>query len=340
VCVGTNPDDADHPIVTVESPLEMVATRDPRTRQVTAALRLYGGNPYNGVPAQGSDRATLYLPGVTHWLVNDDGQWVDEIDPDFHGLPVVPVVPFVNRHRVTRRRLAITEGVSEMWDVIPLADSAARALTNAQLAQETLAAPQRGVLGATKGDFVDQDGQPLSVWESYFGSVWAMANPNAKTFQFDSADLSNFEVMLNTYARQASGVTGLPIEYFGLNTQNAPSAEGQRAGETRLIKKSERRQVTFGDSWEAVQRLVLRFTGRYSDDARGIETVWRDAGTPTRAQAADATVKMFAAGLTDWETAQEDLGRTPEQIEQMRSRRDSDLSVGVAAGVQSALTLP
>jgi hypothetical protein len=68
-----------------------------------------------------------------------------------------------------------------------------------------------------------------------------------------------------------------------------------------------------------------------------METVWRDAGTPTLGMVADAVVKEYAAGLTDWETAQEDLGRTPAQIEQMRRRRESDLSVAVGAGVQAAL---
>jgi hypothetical protein len=335
VCVGTNPEDAEHPIVTVESPQEMYAARDPRTHRVTAALRLYGGNPI--IPGQ-DDRATLYLPNVTRWLIMDNGRWVDEVDPDVHNLGSPPVVPFVNRYRATRRTVSVVEGVSEMWDVIPIADSAARAITNAQLAQETHAVPQRGVLGATKGDFVDSNGQPLSTWDAYFGGVWAMGNPNAKTFQFDSSDMSNFETIVNMYARVAAGVTSLPIEYFGLNTQNAPSAEGQRAGEFKLIKKAERRQVSFGHSWESVQRLVLRFRdGVWDPDARSMESVWRDAGTPTLGMVADAVVKQYAANLTDWETAQEDLGRTPAQIEQMKRRRESDLAVAVGAGVQSAL---
>jgi hypothetical protein len=51
--------------VTVESPMQMYAARDPRTRQVTAALRLYG--PSAIVPQD--TRATLYLPNVTRWLI-------------------------------------------------------------------------------------------------------------------------------------------------------------------------------------------------------------------------------------------------------------------------------
>jgi hypothetical protein len=334
VCVGTNRVDRDFPLITVESPMEMVTLRDPATRQVTAALRLYSSQtaPEQMVTTPGM-RATLYLPNSTHWLVSTESGWEDFEDPDFHNVGLPPVVPLVNRQRATRRRFASIEGVSEMSDVIPIAESASRALTNAQLAQETTAVPHRAVLGATKSDFYGADGKPLPAWESYFGAITAMTNPAAKMEQFDSADMSNWQTMLNLYARAASGVAHMPLEYFGLNTDNAPSAEGQRAGETRLIKKAERRQVAFGHAWESVMRLVLRFQNGESDPvSRGLETMWRDAGTPTQAQAADATVKKYQAGLVDWETAQEDLGRTPAQIEQMRKRRLADARTDLGFG--------
>lgn len=334
VCVGSNPEDPDFPLISVESPAEMIAVRDPRTRRVTAALRLYSSSTQRGV----DDRATLYLPNRTRWLRLEGGEWVDEFDPDEHNLGAVPVVALVNRNRATRLRDSIVEGVSEMADIIPIADSASRAVTNTQLAQETVAVPQRAVLGATRGDFVDGDGNPLTAWQSYFGAVWALANPEAKPFQFDAADLKNFETVVNMYARLASGVAGLPIEYFGLNTQNPPSADGQRAGETRLIKKAERRQVTFGHAWESVQRLVLRFRdGDWSADARKMETIWRDAGTPTVAQVTDAVVKRFQVGLIDWETAQERLGESPEAIQVMKQRRDADNEAALGLGVQAAV---
>lgn len=340
ICVGTNDEDRDYPLITVESPKEMIAVRDPRTRRVTSALRLYGETSATGTVID--NRATLYLPNETRWLILDNGEWVDEYDPDVHNLGTPPVVPMVNRLRSTRKFTnSIVEGVSEMADIIPISDSASRAVTNAQLAQETMAAPQRAVLGATKGDFVDADGNTLSAWESYFGSVWAIANKDAKTAQFDPADLSNFENIVNMYARLASGVTSLPIEYFGLNTQNPPSADGQRAGETRLIKNAERKQVGFGHSWEAVQRLVLRFRdGDWDPGARQMETIWRDAGTPTIAQVTDAIVKRYQVGLIDWETAEERLGETPAAIAEMKARRETDQAQALGFGVQAAVNQP
>lgn len=333
VCIGTNERDRQYPLITVESPREMIALRDPRTHRVTAALRSY--DPEDGT---GEDqRVTLYMPNYTRWLVRERGRWVDEFEVDRHNLGSVPVVPLVNRNRATRRVRAdsILEGVSEMADVIPLADSASRAITNAQLLQETMVAPARGVLGATKGDFIDQNGNQLSAWDTYFGSVWALSNKDAKTFQFDAADMKNIETIVNVYARLASGVTSLPVEYFGLNTENPPSADGQRAGETRLIKNAERKQTSFGHSWESVMRFVRRFRdGSWDVDDTKIETIWRDAGTPTIAQVTDAITKRYQVGLIDWETAQERMGESPTAIEQMKTRRQSDFESSITAGVQ------
>lgn len=331
-CVGTNAVDPEYPIITVESPLEMIADRDPRTHHITAALRLYDDGDRRDA------RATLYLPDVTRWLILVNGNWVDEVEPDVHMLGTPPVVALPNRNRATRRTGAIVEGISEMEDVIDIADSAARNLTNAQLAQETVAAPQKVAIGISKGDFVGSDGRTLPVWESYFGSVWATENSGAKISQLPAADMNNFALMMQVYARAASGVTSLPVEYFGVETQNPPSADGQRAGETRLIKKAERKQVSLGHGWESVMRLVKRFkTGEWDVDARRLETLWRDAGTPTRAQVTDAIVKEYQAGTIDWETAQEEMGRTPETIKRMKQRRVADSALSLGYAVESVI---
>lgn len=347
VCVGTNEEDKEFPLITVESPMEMVAIRDPRTHKVTAALRLYGSysntdqfGAYTNTAELMDDRATLYLPNKTMWLVNHDGEWVNEYDPDVHDLGVVPVVPFVNRNRATRVTWSISEGVSEMVDLIPIADSASRAITNLQLATEVVAVPQKYALGVSKGDFVDADGNPMPAWQAYFGSVWASASKktDAEIGQLPGADLTNFETAINMYSRLASGISSLPIEYFGLETVNAPTAEGQRAGETRLIKRAERKQTAAGNSWEAMNNLVLRFRdGDWSDDARRMETLWRDAGTPTQAQVTDAVTKEYQSGLSDWETAQENLGRSPETIARMKKRRQADADLAAGFGVQAVV---
>ena len=326
VCIGANAQNPKRPIVSIESPREMVVKRDPRDRSVMAALRLYDND----------ERATLYLPNVTRWLVKTTSGWRDEFEPNQHNLGIVPVVPFINGDRPTRRP-GKPVGVSDMDAIIPIADAASRALTNLQIAQETMAVPQRAVLGASKEDFMDKDGNVLPAWQTYFSSVWAHGNKDVKVEQFDAAPMKNFDDLYTTYAKAASSVTPLEVEAFGLVTDSPPSAESRRAAEADLIKHTERKQTLFGHAWERVMEIALLLSGTAVNGR--IEAQWRDAGTPTKAQTTDAVVKQFQVHLTDWETAQEDLGRSPDQIEQMKARRLNDEAlrsgVTIANGVEA-----
>lgn len=311
ICVGANEDDEATPLVTVESPFELVHEMDARRRQVSAALRLYAVK--EGRPTLG----TLYLPDATVWLSWDGsmGRWVD-VDRDDHRMGVVPVVPVVNRARASNRA-----GVSEMKDVIPLTDAAARSLTNLQLAQETHSVPQRFVLGAAAGDFVDQHGQPLTKWEAYFSSVWTLANEQAKVGQLPSADLKNLTDTIDHYARLASGVSALPPNYFGLAADDAASADAIRSREARLVKRCERKQTAWSGSWEQAMRLVLYVaSGEESVEARRLQTLWRDPATPTRAQQADAVVKLTTAGILPREGAWDDLKYSPARQDRLREQ--------------------
>lgn len=320
ICVGSNEASPETPLVTVESPTEMTHAIDPRTRRVTSALRLYGESK-----TKRGRLATLYLPEQTIWLEHDGRRWQDQ-DRDPHGLGDVPVVPLLNRPRTAARL-----GTSEMADVISLTDACARALTNAQVAAESMAVPQRGVLGATKGDFVDENGQPLTAWQAYFGAVWALGNENAKTFQFDAANLSNFETIVHLYARLVSSVTGLPPVHFGFGTTNPPSADAIRSSESRLVKRCERKHRTLSGGWEHGMRLVRRFTSDGESDPRfdALETLWRDPSTPTEAQKADAVTKLVQIGVLPIEAAWEELGYSSQRIARLKQMRqnqtDSDL---------------
>ena len=323
-CIGSNEADPKAPLITVESPRQIITDRDPRTGQIRAAVRRY--DVVNGQ----ATAATLYLPNETKWLTLDSGQWVVD-DVDEHGLGVVPVVPSFRRRRSAIPQGRTMQGVSAMEDVIPITDAAARNLTNAQLAQETHAVPARGVIGATKGDFMDESGQPLPQWAAYFGSVWALQNKDAKTFQFDSSDMANFERMTDLYARLASGVSALPPNYFGLAADDAASADAIRSREARHVKVAERDQVTLGNGDEEALRIAMRIRdGAWDPDLRHIETLWYDAGTPTVASRADAVVKMHqatdAAGrsLLPAEMAYEELGWSPEKIRRALELREAE----------------
>jgi hypothetical protein len=197
---------------------------------------------------------------------------------------------------LNRRETGVFTGESEMSDIIPLTDAACRTLTNAGVAMETHAVPQKYVLGMSKGDFVDSDGNQIPAWESYFGAIWAHQKETAKVGQFTASDMKNFETMINLYAQQASGLTGLPMRYFGQNTANPPSADGIRADESRLIRSAELQCTDEGDQLGWVFALSERFrTGEWIDGSR-VKVDYFDPATPTISAMADAAVKVRQAG--------------------------------------------
>lgn len=332
ITVSTNEEDVEFPLIHVESPTEMSHITDQRKRRLSSLFRSY--NPVDGRDTS----ATLYLPDETYWLERDGfNDWYIG-DYDAHGIGRVPGVAMINRPRTHDIADMKTPGRSQMTDIIPIVDAAARALTNAQVAQETHAVPQRGVLGVTKGDFTDEQGNPIPAWEAYFGAVWALGNKDAKTFQFDSSDMKNFETIVNLYARQASGVSGLPANYFGLAADDAASDAAIRSRETQVVKFAEREQENFGGDIRDVAQIVDRFkTGDWDPDLRKLEVVWQDAGTPTRGQLVDAAVKLKEQDVFTREDVWEEMNLSPARIELLRERFEKRDELLMQGGVNDLL---
>lgn len=307
VSVGTNEDDPDHPLITVEPPRQMACTVDQRRRRMIGAVREYRD-------WDGTQRRTLYLPDTTVWLSHDVKGWTVD-DRDDHNLGRVPVVLFLNR-----RRLGDWWGTSEMADVIPLTDAAVRTLTNLQVASESHAVPTRYALGIAQGDFVDsKTGEPLPVWETYFTSFMATKNKDATIGQLSASDLKNFHETTNHYAQLVSSVTGLPLRYFAQSTVN-PAAEGAiRAEETRWVKNAERQQVSTGDGLGWIAALYERFrTGEWIDGNR-IKVEWHDAGTPTFPQKVDGVSKLNGGKpVLSREGSWDELGWDPKRKDRER----------------------
>lgn len=325
VTVASGESSEDPPVITVESARSMAVTIDPGTRKIASAARVFERDE-TGQPSG----VVLYLPGKNITYQKKSGSW-STANTDTFALEEVAVVPLINRARVADRH-----GVTEMRDVMGLADAACRSLTNLQAAQELLAVPQRYVLGATQTDFVDQDGKPIPAWEAYIGRFLALGNQEAKIGQLPGADLRNFTEVINHYAKLVASVTGLPSHFLGMTTENPASADAIRSAEARLVKRAERRARAFGEGWERVMRLALRFVGDDDTAARRLETVWRDPSTPTYAAKADAVVKLYTAGLLPQEAAWEQMGWSPEYRRHLRSLSSSDPAERYLEALQSS----
>lgn len=333
VIVGANEADEATPIVTAESALEVHAERDPRTRQVVAAIKRWD-EPTAGSGAP-TKMATVYLPDMRCTFEQVKGEWA-EVDRDKHDIGQVLVVPLANRPRL--RHL---NGTSELRAVIPVSDAACKIASDMMVSAEYHAMPRRWATGLSRDDFADENGQPLGAMSALAGRMWASESEAVTFGQFPEAQLSNFHETINVLARLVAALTGLPPAFLGLATDQPPSADAIRASEARLVKRAERRQRAFGEAWERVMRLVLLVRdGELDPRTRSLETVWRDPSTPTYAQKADAVVKLHASGLLPDEQAWEDLGYSAVQRTRMRKMQDDSLTRMTAMDLHALSTAP
>jgi hypothetical protein len=323
VTVGTQDGGGtDTPLSTVESPLEMFTLIDPRTRQPRAALKRWKDDYDFATQAQ-EQYATLYLPNATVWFDQGPTGW-REIDRDPHGLGTPPIAALTNRGRLADRY-----GRSELTPpLLSLSHAANKIATDMMVAAEFHAIPLRALFGVGPEDFEDAGGNRLSGLQIIMSRLLAVPDSGDKdqhpvrAHEFTSSSLTNFHDTLGQLARHVSGLLGLDPSVLGMSQGDNPaSAEALRSRETRLIKRAERKQRAFEGGWERWAQLVRRFQeGDWDPAARRIETIWRDAATPTRAQTADAVTKLTGGKpVIPVQQAREDLGYTPAQQRRMEA---------------------
>lgn len=300
------------PIIQIESPLSLYADVDAWTRQVRSAIRVFKDD-------EGEiNRVTLYTPEETVYREKLDGGWVD-INSVTHDLGVVPVVPLLNR-----RKLSDFTGSSEITpELKSFTDAAGRLLTNMQAAAELMAVPQRVIFGMDPKDLIGPDGQMSSTFDAYMARILAVTDPQGKVDQFQAAQLQNFADGIREIRNEVAAYTGLPPQYLSNSQDNPASADAIRSAERRLVANAERKCSVFGGDLEQAMRVAWQVMNPGSDvpeELYRLQAIFRNPATPTYEAKADAASKLFAngTGVIPKEQARIDIGYTPEQRLQMR----------------------
>ena len=319
--------DPDVPIIRVEPPTALHAVIDPRTREVTQAIRAV----YNEEQTQVIS-CTLYLPDQTVQWIREQGSW-KVLAKVQHGLEMVPVIPLPNR-----TRLSDLYGTSEITpELRSVTDAAARIMMDMQGTAEIMAIPQRLIFGVRPEDLgVDPDtGEKL--FDAYIARILAFEDSDAKAQQFNAAELRNFVDALDALDRKAAAYTGLPPQYLSFSSDNPASADAIKASESRLVKKVERKNKIFGGAWEQAFRVAYKAIkgGDIPPELYRLETVWSDPSTPTYAAKADAATKLYANGMgvIPKERARIDMGYSIAEREEMLKWDEQENPMGRLAAL-------
>lgn len=332
-------DDPEFPLITAESAFDTIHEDDPRTHDIRNGIHRW-------TELDGTRWITLYTPDgrLTWWRPKKAGDWAID-SQEAYDVALPRLVPFLNQPRLLGRMRAGKAdqrlGRSEFHDIIPIIDAINKMATDMMISGEFHAMPRRWAFGLKAEDFVDKDDNPINAWAMAAGKLWANEDKDIKVGQFAEADLKNFRDTVKLLIQIAGQLLALPGYYNSFETINPPSADSIRSSESRLVKRAERKQSFLGNRHGRVQRLVLLLKkGKDEVKAQEIETLWRSASTPTKAQEADAVTKLVTTkdgrgrSIVPVEQAREDLGYTPEQRKRM-SDMDAGEDPQIAAAMKS-----
>jgi Phage portal protein, SPP1 Gp6-like len=206
------------------------------------------------------------------------------IEENVHDLGVVPIVPFRNEWNLTH----YPDG--EIAPAIPVQDRLNQTVFDLLVAQTYAASPQKWAVGLTVP--TDERGQPIIDVRAFAKSLWATSDPDAKFGSLPEANLKNIVEAVEQCLRMYGLMTQTPPHYLLGDLINL-SAEALLAADTTLAKKTEDRQVIFGESWEQVFRLAgVAAKDEAAANDTDAQVWWRNTEPRSIAQQVDALGKL------------------------------------------------
>lgn len=323
--------------INIESPLQMIAHRNPGTRRWDCALKRW-------VEEDGRAYAIVYTDTEMTWVrsksknadVSDLYGSVDQVTDLSHLSPTgwetidvvrnplgeLNVVVIPNKPRVLR-----PEGVSELEDVLSLVDGINKLATDMMVSSEFAI---KGRRWATAVDIEeDEDGELREDLDTHkqHGAWHLFESENAKVGQFEEAELNGLVNGIEMLSKYLSAVKKIPAHYQDPAKSGLASAEAVRAAEAPLVVYSKSKWVPVGGAIENMMRLALMVESGDlpSADEMGMETNWANPENLTEAQRVDAATKRAALKVPT-EQLWIDAGYTPQQIEDMKRMRQDETS--------------
>lgn len=306
-------------LITARSALFATGQWDGRRRCLKSGLSITSVDSATGQP----DGFVMHLPNQTIICRRSGVSWdVRQVTHDL-GVPMEPL-PFrpeldrpFGRSRITRGVMSIT-------------DRAVRTALRSEVSAEFFSAPQRYALGADEQTFTDSDGNQIPGWVSIIGRLLTISKDEDGDLptvgQFTQQSFTPHLDHMRELAAEFAAETDLMPDTLGVIQDNPSSSEAidQRKEELRLTAES--CIGTFGAAYNRTARTVLAMMdGSPAAMAqwRKVRSTWRNPATPSRASAADATVKLVQSGIlpATSEVTYDGLNLTDDQRRILRDER-------------------
>lgn len=301
------------PVITVESAEHVTTMSDPVDGTITEAVKRWYEYDADGIEV--SERVVHYGP---FWVVTyhrgANGQLVEDSRVQ-NPLGVVPVVPLINAERIGDEC-----GHSVIDDLSNLVDALSKTLSDMLIASELVARPKRYATGVSLEESLDAgfsaddpvvdefEHTPVQVPFADGEDLFITESEAAKFGQLPGADLAGYKTTVDLLLQQIMTVSGLPAHMVGITTANPSSADAIRAAEASLTARAESRGLALALGIENALKLVAAFYTDVPVDRIGTWIEWRDFGSKSQAQEADAITKLHSLGIMTTDEAREALG--------------------------------
>lgn len=296
----------------------------------------------------GERMETLYLPDMTvSRTIDSSGEHVVESQ---HNRGRCGLIVLANRARARSER-----GRSEISRAIRYyTDHGVRTIMGMEYNREIYTTPQRYLLNVTM-EQLGLEEEPTDRELLELG--WKVAqnkalvvppgepedgDSNPVAGQFNAAAPTPYIDELKMLAQLVSAQSGVPVTYLGFVSDNPSSADAIRAAESRLVKKAEMRQRSFGkalvNDLAFVCQAIIDGVPPSREFMASLSSVWGEASTPTLAATMDAMVKAVQAKIIPEgsEVVWDKLGFTAAEKTVMRRELAQQQSAARLAGLAGA----
>ncbi|MFG0329232.1 MAG: phage portal protein [Phycisphaerales bacterium] len=289
------------PKITVETPRAVLVVHD--EADPTMALEAVKVGP---------DQTWHYTPDtVTIYEARHGGGGLVMVEDFANPLGEVPFVAFKTKPN------GAGVPTSDLESARPIQDRITTTTFDRLIAQKYAAFRQRWVTGMAIP--VDDDGEAIEPFQAAVDRLWMSEDPDTSFGEFQESNLAGYIAAVDQDIQTLASTTRTPPHYLLGKIVNL-SADALKAAETGLTSKVRRRQVEYGEAWEAVVNLAAIAAGQPELVDDGLETIWANTEAQSEAQVVDAALKLDALGVPR-EAIWERIGASPQQIDAWRRQR-------------------
>lgn len=261
-------------------------------------------------------RSTLAMRPA--WELQEEGTGANPLDD-------VSLIPFPNRARM------LDDPLPEFHRALPAQKRINKTLLDRMAMQDQGAFKAMWATGIK----IPRDpvtGQPVEGFVKAINRVFINENPDGKYGQLQAEDIKQMlEAVRDDVIDCAIAVPTSADSTMGKLVNVA--ADGLKLAQSSEVGRTRDRMAEEDDSWEDVNRLVLKAAGKSVPNVGRMTTEWRNPEFVTDTEQANAATVAIKAGMPEEVAWERYFNASPDDVKDWREKRNRQLADPLTAGL-------